>query len=303
MFRPSRTVSGAHSDGIWSACWTSSNKILTGSVDETVKSWTPGENGVEKAHEMGGHQLGVISMVVNRDGSECTTSSLDSQIRVWDVEQGQLKKTIDAGPVETWGIALHPAGVQVASGSQSGNVNIWNLKTGLKEASIETRGSFVMSVAFSPDGKMVATGGHDGVVHLIDVEAGKVVHKLEAHSMPVRSLTFQGDDGSSLLTASDDTHINLFDVGPSSASRAPQMIATMSGHSSWVLSICSSPDGQHFATSGSDRKVKIWDLPARQCVHTFDNSKDQVWCTAYNEDGSQLAAGCDDGTLEIYEVR
>eukprot|EP00935_MAST-01C_sp_MAST-1C-sp1_P000163 g163.t1 len=302
MFRPSQTISHGHTDGVWATCWTSTNKILTGSVDETVRSWTQAEKGFEKAHEMGGHQLGVISMAVNRDGTECTTSSMDSQIRVWDVEQGQMKKVIDAGPVETWGIALHPAGVQVASGSQSGNVNIWNLSSGNKEATLQTKGAFVMSVAFSPDGKVVATGGHDGVVHLIDVEAGKVLHKIESHSMPVRSLAFTLD-GASLLTVSDDTHINLFDVGPSSASRAPQQIATMSGHNSWVLSVCASPDGQHFATSSSDRKVKIWELSARQCVHTFDNSKDQVWCTAYNRDGSRLAAGCDDGAIEIYDVR
>jgi WD40 repeat protein len=66
---------------------------------------------------MEGHQLGVISVAPSpiEASSEFSdsqsipitfavavvaTSSLDSQIRIWDLENKQLKKTIDAGPGE-----------------------------------------------------------------------------------------------------------------------------------------------------------------------------------------------------------
>lgn len=55
-----------------------------------------------------------------------------------------------------------------------------------------------------------------------------------------------------------------------------KVIGTLSGHSSWVLSVSFSPDNIHFASSSSDRTVKIWDKEKMKCVHTFYEHQDQV---------------------------
>ena len=80
------------------------------------------------------------------------------------------------------------------------------------------------------------------------------------------------------------------------------VVATLSGHTSWVLRVACSPDGTQFATgyvarvdykailylkwisdcicrvaiSGADRRVKIWDIGTRRCLTTFDTHTDQV---------------------------
>jgi len=53
---------------------------------------------LELRHRIEGHQLGVISVDVNKQGTVAASSSLNSQIRLWDVESGKLIKDIDAGP-------------------------------------------------------------------------------------------------------------------------------------------------------------------------------------------------------------
>jgi len=55
-----------------------------------------------------------------------------------------------------------------------------------------------------------------------------------------------------------------------------KVIGTLSGHGSWVLSVAFSPDNCHFASSSSDRTVKIWDREKMKCVHTFYEHQDQV---------------------------
>jgi WD repeat-containing protein 61 len=96
-----KTVPDAHEDAIWSLTWTNkSNRILTGSIDDTVKMWS----GESAAHmrTLDGHNLGVTSVVSSANGVYAASASLDSQIRIWDVLQHSLIKYIDAGPMEAW---------------------------------------------------------------------------------------------------------------------------------------------------------------------------------------------------------
>ena len=55
-----------------------------------------------------------------------------------------------------------------------------------------------------------------------------------------------------------------------------------------------------FASSSSDKTIRVWDLGMRDSVHTFDGHDDQVWGISFNEDGSRLASCGDDGMIQIY---
>ena len=105
-----------------------------------------------------GHQLGVVSVVTNPTGDgdrsvvDCiycvssklngcvlvffsavvASSALDSHIKIWNI-RGTLMKSIDAGPVECWTVALSPDDRHVASGTQGGNINIWRHHTTPKQ--------------------------------------------------------------------------------------------------------------------------------------------------------------------------
>lgn len=108
----------------------------------------------------------------------------------------------------------------------------------------------------SPNGKYLACGAIDGVVTIFDVAAGgKRLHTLEStipvalpwmtfsvdHAMAVRSLTFSADS-KELITASDDMHVNIYDVEHAS------LIGSLSGHSAWVLSVAAHPTSKQIAT-------------------------------------------------------
>lgn len=59
--------------------------------------------------------------------------------------------------------------------------------------------------------------------------------------MPIRSLAFSGD-GKYLVTGSDDCHLKIYEV------QSGELVGTLSGHGSWVVSVTFSPDNKHFAS-------------------------------------------------------
>lgn len=297
----------AHEDAVWSAVWVpESNKLLTGSADETVKCWEEADTKLQCASTHTGHTLGVVWLTCDQAGTYAAAASLDSIIRVWNVEDGAVKASIEAPPSETWGIAFAPASDKLrlaAAGGSSHKVLVYNVDEPEEAATQlalpvadekQRRDKFVLSIAYSPDGKRIACGTTGGSVVVFDVESSKVLHKLEGHYKPVRDLTFT-PDSKMILTACNDMHSNLYDVANG------KLIESFSGHESWVLSVSCHPGGNAFVTSGSDSKIKLWDLNSRACVQTAAEHGDQVWCVAFRGDGGRLGSVSDDKSVALWD--
>lgn len=156
---------------------------------------------------------------------------------------------------------------------------------------------FVLSVAWSPDGRRIACGSMDGTITVFDVARAKFLHHLEGHYMPVRSLVYSPAEPRLLFSASDDTHVHMYDA------EGKTLIGAMSGHASWVLSVDVSPDGAAIATGSSDRTVRLWDLSMRAAVQTMSNHTDQVWGVTFLSGGGacRLASVSDDKSISLYD--
>ena len=187
----------SHDDSIWAATWPTEDKVITGSIDETVKVWKPAteknsdQPPLEVTSTMPGHFLGVVSLSSSTDGRLCAVSSLDGRVKVWNVEdKPSVLKVIDPGPVEAWTVAFNPMASLLASGSQSGHVNVFAVADKTEsggdnnkpEHTIDLKGKFILCVAYSPCGRLLASGAQDGLVCLIDSATGNLIRKLDAHT-------------------------------------------------------------------------------------------------------------------------
>lgn len=301
QYRAYHSVEKAHGDSAWGCTWVADGRVVTGSVDERVKVWREEEKEYTPEFEFEGHNMGVVALAADPTQTVVAVSSMDCVVRLWNVESGIKVRQIDCEPVETWGVKYNPLAdsKQLATGSQSGRVNLWDVSTGTKSAALETHGAFTMSLAYSPDGKRVACGSQDGMVYVFDVATSALLNKLEAHTMPVRAITFT-ENGAALVTGSDDGRMNVYDTS-SGAEASSSLVASLTGHTDWVLSVAAHPaDDTALATGSSDKKVKLWDLRRRECIQTLENHTEPVWCVAYNGDGSKLASVGDDALLQVY---
>nr|XP_054767870.1 SKI8 subunit of superkiller complex protein-like [Lytechinus pictus] len=278
----------AHDDSIWCVAWMKSDRdgvenIVTGSVDDLVKCWNWENDELKLKWTLEGHQLGVVSVDINPTGTIAASSSLDSHIRLWDLEVGKQMRSIDAGPVDAWTIAFSPEGRFLASGSHVGKINLFGVESGKKESQLDTRGKFTFSIAYVSN-------------YITSRSLHKIVYVLllPGHAMPIRSLCFS-PDSQLLATASDDGQIKIYDV------QQANLAGTLSGHSSWVTGVHFCPDNTHFVSNSSDKTVKVWDCGTRQCVATFYDHLDQVWQAKYNGNGSKMVSVSDDNAIHIYD--
>ncbi|KAH9422667.1 WD repeat-containing protein 61 [Dermatophagoides pteronyssinus] len=300
-FKLIHTQENAHDDSIWSISWGKSETdnvehIVTGSLDDTVKAWKiDQDDNLDLQYIFEGHSLGVASVDINHNGTIAASNSLDSIIRLYNLDSGDQILSIDAGPVNAWTVVFSPNSEFLATCTQSGKIVLYNTNTGEKynNKELDSTGKFTMCIAIRNDSKQIAGGAIDGMIKLYDVETGKIMTTLEGHAMPIRSLAFSSD-GKYLISGSDDCHVKVYEV------KTGELLATLSGHGSAILNVAFSPDNKHFASSSSDKTVKIWDIDTKQCLNTFDQHKDQVWGIKFNPNGTRLASVSEDKSICIY---
>ncbi|WP_377480462.1 MAG: hypothetical protein P2A85_12545 [Microcoleus anatoxicus] len=81
-----------------------------------------------------------------------------------------------------------------------------------------------------------------------------------------------------------------------------QEIYTLSGHSSSVLSVVISPNGQILASGSADGTIKLWDLTTWQEIRTLTSHNSSILSLAIDADGKILASGSADGTIKLWDV-
>lgn len=73
------------------------------------------------------------------------------------------------------------------------------------------------------------------------------------------------------------------------------------GHTGQVTSIALSPDGRWVASASVDTTMILWDIKSRRIIRKWQ-SHEAVWHIKFSPDSSRLAAGGDDGQLDIWSV-
>lgn len=284
-------ISNAHDEGIWSISWCQGS-LVSGSLDGTVAVWDLGDS--KTKYRSSSASIGVTSIVSLQDGSTAIACYQDSTIRFFDLFNHRETAAIEAGQFEAYGLSLAPGEDILASGSLKGNVNLWSMQEGHERVAVlATSSKCVLSTAFSCRGNL-ATSGMDGLVNVFDMTTQQIIHKLEAHAMPARSVAFS-PEGSCLSTASDDRHVNLYDL------RSGALIQAFS-HESMAFTVAASPDGRHLASGCSSGAVCLWDLGMRRRLHRADTHSDIVWAVQFDPSSNRLASAGDDGAIQLYDI-
>ncbi|HBL12148.1 MAG TPA: hypothetical protein DD379_12205 [Cyanobacteria bacterium UBA11162] len=245
-----------------------------------------------------------IEKVIERS-TDRYKQTYDRSIKLWNVADGRLLKTIDATIKEithegypfganfgAWAVSFSPDGKLIAS-AHSGGFNVWDVygKYGTlvqSGGSLEDIDKIYSSVNFSPDGKTLAISAGNKIELLRITGSGKN-QILEGHKEGILDISFS-PDSQMIASVSLDKTVKLW-------KQDGTLLATIDSLKGSIHHATFSPDGQYVATTGQNG-IHFWDLSGKHI--TQFGEKNQANDLSFSPDGKMIASGGTDKKVKLW---
>lgn len=218
-----------------------------------------------------------------------------NSISVWDVNSGELVKSIGHHEKEILSLAFNSNGRTIASGSQDKTLKVWDFETGKEYKAIQSEG-LVLSVTIDKQDKYLAYGGSDNSVTLIDLYTYEEIYKLQ-HKAWVRDIVFSRD-GNILASAGNDRKIYITDLNNNYDTDI------LEKHKGWIYGLDFSADGKYIASSSEKKELFIWQIENRSHFRDFPvKGEGTIVDVAFDPNGKNLASASHyESKIDLWDV-
>lgn len=277
----------------------SSTVIVSGSGDDDVHLWRVRESSVELQRSLRDHEFGICGLDVSRDEQQLVASTMDGQLRLWDLRTETFQANFVAGPGAFSQVRFSLDGRKLISGGPDGCLHIWDIRQGKRVAHVQMGAGALLSVALSPGGGFAAYGSERGVVGLVNFSTEKPVGMMAMHRRPLRGVSFS-NDSRRLVAGCDDGHVSVLNPKLLEKSNSHSVLQLFSAHSSWVTSLAYHPaSADHVFTASRDNTVRLWTLGTAGLVREW-NLHSPVWSVACAPTGAFWAVGLGNNSVSVF---
>eukprot|EP00744_Colponema_vietnamica_P005646 GILI01008248.1.p1 GENE.GILI01008248.1~~GILI01008248.1.p1 ORF type:complete len:598 (-),score=120.08 GILI01008248.1:184-1977(-) len=241
---------------ITAVSWHGDGKTLAiGLNDGTVQLWNPETK--QLVRSISGHAARVCSLSWN--GGLLASGSRDTSIHMHDERDPFVAGNVHGHTQEVCGLRWSPNGSQLASGGNDNLLNVWDFRRTSMEIAplwrLDQHKAAVKALAWNPcqPNLLVSGGGTaDKTLRFWDTSKGECVNMIDTLSQVCGVLW--NHDGTELVSSHgySDNQLTLW--------RYPTLtrITDLIGHTSRVLHLTMSPDGQTVVSAAGDETIRFW---------------------------------------------
>jgi hypothetical protein len=253
----------------------------------------------------GGHHGNVNALACSPDGAHLFAGSgenvLFGEIKEWNVADGALVRTLVGHKDAVYALAVSPNGSILASGSYDQKIKLWDLATGREIKTLSGHNGCVFGLAFRPDGKILASASADHTVKLWDVAAGARRDTLSQPLKDVYAVAFS-PDGKRLFAGGVDNRIRIWQISEGAGETTNPLLDSKFAHEGAILRLALSGDGKLLVSAADDRTVRLWNADDMTERMLLEKQPDWASGLDFVGNGSEIAAGRLDGTLDFYDL-
>ncbi|HLW66119.1 MAG TPA: hypothetical protein VKS79_12480 [Gemmataceae bacterium] len=185
-------------------------------------------------------------------------------------------------------------GKTLASASFDKTVRIWDLASKQVKQTITGHSDFVYSVAFNPKGDWLVTASKDRTVRLSDTATGQSKLTFSGMEQDVLAVAVS-PDGKCVVSSGYEPAI--FSWNPQTGEQGKKQ----GGHDVAVFELAFDRAGKLLVSAGGDKTVRLWNGNTGEPIRSLAAGS-MVYTVAIHPDGQQVAAGCFDGMVRIWET-
>ncbi|MCA9212338.1 MAG: protein kinase [Planctomycetales bacterium] len=261
---------------------------------------------------------GLLAAAAGQEPDAPNKIAFRGEVKIWDVETGDLHQTLVGHPSIILGLTFSPDGKRLASscgipngfsGSmkmlerivgklsrEQNDIRVWDVESGEELLRFGHQDKPIGSLAFAKDGIHLASSGEDGAIRIWDSNTGKEVRswKPTLTGFPT-SLAFSPTDNQ-IAAAYLDKKVRIFDY------TTIQLLQTLANHTSIVWSIAYSSDGKRLISASHDSSIKVWDPHSGHELLTLRGHINGVQAIDIDATSNRIASASMDSTLKIWNA-
>ncbi len=253
----------------------------------------------------------VLSVLFSPDGKIVIAGLADYSIRIWNLSNGKLLRTLRGHSTGVIAIAISPDGRLLASVEELDRaggpvvypqrlMRLWRIADGTLDHRLDHAivSHEVISVAFAPDGQTLALGRGNATVQLWSLRDGKLLRALRTAD---QFLAFSAD--SQILASTSGAMVRLWRVADGT------LLHTLDEDHDFIHAIAFAPDGKTLAVAigdisstaiGRPSAIDVWRVRDGKLIFTVADHKAWVGALSFSPDGKILATASVDQTVRLW---
>ena len=236
----------------------------------------------------------ITDISFSMDGNLIASCSDNQTIRIWNVADGTLQKSLISQSSGIVSLDFSPDGNSLAAVSYSGDISIWNLADDSILNSFTEKTNTGSTIRYSPDGTLLATGSSDGLLRVFRVSDGSLINTISGDSNNLSGITFSPDG--QYIASSGVTFTRLWFASDG------RLMNTFDSQSKTGGAVAFSPDGNILAAGAADGMIHLWSVDDLSLLTSLSGHTSDINSIALSPQGNMLVSGSADGTMRVWNV-